>query len=239
MGKEGFGYTAKPRAPALSARLSAVARWVPCPCRVADVGMGDGQLARWLAARGCRVIGTELKEGPYRRALAAVEGWEGIEVRRGDGLGPVSPGEVDAVVVAGLGGRTVVGILERGADTWRAARTLVLSPVQDPHVLRLWLLDRHAVLSVVAEDLVQEGRHMYPVEVVRVGPGKPPPEPRWLAAEVGPVLLETGHPLLGAYLVARRRHWEKVRQARDGFPAGDRMVAALEEVMGRWSWSGT
>jgi SAM-dependent methyltransferase len=38
---------------------------------VVDVGCGDGELVRWLAARGARAIGVEVGEEPLARARAA------------------------------------------------------------------------------------------------------------------------------------------------------------------------
>jgi tRNA (adenine22-N1)-methyltransferase len=70
-----------------------------------------------------------------RRRLAGA----GIEVRRGDGLEPIRPGEVDCAVLAGMGGRTMIAELERGAPLARSLRCLVLQPMQRLDELTAWL----------------------------------------------------------------------------------------------------
>jgi 16S rRNA A1518/A1519 N6-dimethyltransferase RsmA/KsgA/DIM1 with predicted DNA glycosylase/AP lyase activity len=65
-------------------RLRAVAAMVPDGAgSVADVGAGDGQLSRELAARGCRVVATERTVASYERLR---DGSTGQDCRLGDCL---------------------------------------------------------------------------------------------------------------------------------------------------------
>ena len=88
---------------------------------MADVGCGDGQLAAHLAARGHRVVATEARPGPAARARARLG-----ECRLGDGLEPLVPGEVDVIVVAGMGGGTIAGLFDRSPAVAASARLWVL-----------------------------------------------------------------------------------------------------------------
>jgi tRNA (adenine22-N1)-methyltransferase len=106
-----------------------VAALVPAGCSVADIGTGDGKLAAWLAAAGHRVIATENKPGPQAEALRLL-GPLGIECRLGDGLAPILPGEVDVVVIAGMGGRRIGRILAASPGVVASLEALVLQPVQ-------------------------------------------------------------------------------------------------------------
>src|SRR5437899_9825594 len=93
----------------MSPRLRAVAAAVPRGAgSVADVGAGDGQLARHLAARPQRVVATERLPGPFERLQARSPG---LDCRLGDGLSVLRPGEVEGVVLAGMGGRTIARVL--------------------------------------------------------------------------------------------------------------------------------
>src|ERR1700704_3123029 len=96
----------------LSPRLRHVLDLVPHTGAVADIGSGHGALAAALAARGQRVLATERTprtEAGLRRELARI----GIPVatRRGEGLAVLRDGEVETVVIAGIGGGRLIVLL--------------------------------------------------------------------------------------------------------------------------------
>ena len=137
---------------------------VPVGARsVADVAAGDGQLARHLAARGLRVVATERRPGPFGRLRAAVPG---VDCRMGEGLEVLAPGEVEGVVVAGLGGRAIARILAGSPAVVNALGWAVLQPQQHAADLVRWLRSAgHVVESVT---VAAQGRHSYRVLVVRL-----------------------------------------------------------------------
>src|ERR1700716_169083 len=93
----------------MTPRLRAVAAAIPhASGSVADVGAGDGQLARHLSAGGLRGVATECVPGAFERLQAANPG---LDCRLGDGLSVLDPAEVECVVLAGMGGRTMVRLL--------------------------------------------------------------------------------------------------------------------------------
>ncbi len=118
-----------------------MARLVPAGRSVADVGTGDGKLAAWLAGAGHRVIATENKPGPRGEALRRL-GPLGIECRLGEGLEPILPGEVEVVVIAGMGGRSIGRILAGSPEVVRSLQALVLQPIQQAEELLADLLGR-------------------------------------------------------------------------------------------------
>jgi tRNA (adenine22-N1)-methyltransferase len=118
-----------------------VAAAVPAEARsVADVGAGDGQLARHLSARGQRVVATERVWGPFDRLQG---GSPDLDCRLGDGLSVLRPSEVEGVVMAGLGGVTMTRVLAASlANTPALVRSLewlVLQPQQRGSHLIAWL----------------------------------------------------------------------------------------------------
>jgi tRNA (adenine22-N1)-methyltransferase len=147
----------------LSRRLHAVTEAVPIEAgSAADIGSGDGQVALALVRRGVRVIATELKPGPFARLPAS------LERRLGDGFSVLRPGEVEGVIVAGLGGRTIAGMLEAGREVAHSLRWLVLQPQQHLSQLEAWLVRSGYRLPGFRD--VDEGRRSYRVLLV-----KPPP----------------------------------------------------------------
>ena len=113
---------------------------VPAGGAVADIGSGHGALAASLAARGQRVLATErtpqrlesLKHDLARRGVP-------VATRRGEGLAALRQGEVETAVIAGLGGRNLVAMLE--TSSW-LPRWLVLQPMQDADMVEGWIQAR-------------------------------------------------------------------------------------------------
>lgn len=128
----------------------------------ADVGAGDGQLARHLAASGVRVIATERLPKPFARLQSALPG---LDCRQGEGLEALRPGEVEGAVVAGMGGLRIVRILEGSPEVAHRLRWLVLQPQQHGDRLLGWLGPAGYAVSSRTE-AAQAGRS-YTVLVVR------------------------------------------------------------------------
>ena len=102
----------------LDARLSAAAELVRPGEPVADIGCDHGKLTAVLAASGRypKVIGAE-PAAPARLAKAEqtleyAGCKDRAELRLGDGLSVLSPGEVSTIVLAGVSAQT----------TWRSSR---------------------------------------------------------------------------------------------------------------------
>ena len=104
--------------PTLDARLSAAAELVRPGEPVADIGCDHGKLTAVLAASGRypKVIGADLRPGPLAKAEQTLE-YAGCkdraELRLGDGLSVLSPGEVSTIVLAGVSAQTTWEIIEK------------------------------------------------------------------------------------------------------------------------------
>ncbi|MCL1896603.1 MAG: class I SAM-dependent methyltransferase [Clostridiales bacterium] len=64
-------------------------------------------------------------------------GW--IELRLGDGLSALARGEVDTVVIAGMGGETIVSILAADPEKARSFGKYILQPRTKTGILRAWV----------------------------------------------------------------------------------------------------
>jgi tRNA (adenine22-N1)-methyltransferase len=110
---------------------------VPVEGAVADIGSGHGALAAAIAARGQRVVATERTAGTEARLRRDLHRLGvAVSTRCGEGLGVLQRREVDTVVIAGLGGRSVLRILE--SSDW-LPRWLVLQPMQDADLVAGWI----------------------------------------------------------------------------------------------------
>ena len=156
----------------LPPRLEAVLRLVPLRGPVADIGSGHGALALALAARGQDVVATErtprtvagLRADLARRADVGPHA-DALVTRLGEGMAPIAAGEVGTAVIAGMGARTIVRILEGAA--W-LPRWLVLQPIQEPVLVEEWIAGRG--WPATRADITQRGR-TYQAWRVEVPPG--------------------------------------------------------------------
>jgi tRNA (adenine22-N1)-methyltransferase len=128
----------------LSRRLAALSEWVPEGARFADIGTDHALLPVFLAAGGrvSYAVAGDVNAGPVEAAKRQVKeaGLSDIvDVRRGDGLSVLKPGEVDTVCIAGMGGSLMVRLLEAAGGRLDAVQTLVLSPHVAEDSVRRWL----------------------------------------------------------------------------------------------------
>ncbi|WP_316245511.1 tRNA (adenine(22)-N(1))-methyltransferase [Gorillibacterium timonense] len=150
----------------LSTRLSAIAAKIPAGSRLADIGSDHALLPVSLAENGtiARGIAGEVNPGPYEAAQRQVrEAGVGklIDVRKGDGLSVLTPGEVDVISIAGMGGSLIVSILEAHPDRLEGVNRLVLQPNVGEDQVRKYFLTHNWILS--SEELLEEDGKLYEV----------------------------------------------------------------------------
>ncbi|OAT85821.1 tRNA (adenine(22)-N(1))-methyltransferase [Desulfotomaculum copahuensis] len=194
----------------LTGRLAAIAAYVPAGPVVADIGTDHARLPIYLVEKGIcpRVLATDLHEKPFQSACRAVSEHglaDRIEVRLGDGLRPLVPGEAGVVVVAGMGGNTIRRILAGGPAVLAGVKSLVLQPMADAGDLRRWLVDNG--WRLVEESLVEEDGHLY--TIMAAEPGWEEISDPWLL-EVGPRLVERCDPLLLKHLERIKSEYQRV-----------------------------
>lgn len=196
--------------PSLTPRLLAVADLVPVGARLADVGTDHAYLPTYLLKTGhiLTAIGTDIRSGPLMRAKETMEryGLEGqLSLRLCDGLAEINASEVDAVTVAGMGGETILNILE--AAPWSFEKTCILQPMSAIEVLREGL-DKLGI-SIAKEVLVKEGETLY--LVFRLAERAAVKEKPLTPAEcyVGTAAAHDGDPLWPEYLALSYRRAER------------------------------
>jgi len=196
----------------LSERLLAIAALVPYGARVADIGTDHALLPCYLveSEKAASVIGVDVHRGPYERAWQTVREYsleEYIKIRLGDGLTVLQPGEVDTVVIAGMGGTAISNILTEAPQVTGTLRRAILQPMNNPAAVRCWLWEHG--WEITAEDLIFEDKQYYQLigaenaqsngvlQSTATVEGSFFPE---LAAEYGPLLIRHRHPLLPGLL---------------------------------------
>lgn len=150
----------------LSKRLQWIANWVPEGSRLADIGSDHALLPSYLAKVGKIIfaVASEVNQGPYeaaRRQVRSTRLEHIIDVRLGDGLSVLLPGEVDCVSIAGVGGSLMVSILSKQPEKLQAVKRLILQPNVGVDKVRRWLRTESWVL--VDEYILEEDGKFYEV----------------------------------------------------------------------------
>ena len=148
----------------LQPRLALIASLVPQGACIADVGTDHGYLPVYLLQRGliAHAIASDINREPLAHARRTAEEYgvtEGIDFRLCPGLDAIAPQETDTVIIAGMGGETMVDILKNAP--WTRARTLLLQPMTKAEVLRLWLYENG--YTITQEHLVRDKNTLYVV----------------------------------------------------------------------------
>ena len=161
----------------LGIRLQTLVDMVKSGQRVADIGCDHAYVSIALAKdKDCSVIAADIKDGPLEIAkenIKAAGMEEKIETRLSDGLTEFKKGEVDAIVIAGMGGHLIVDILKAGEDRLRPGMQLVLSPQSDLRLVRYELRKMNCFIE--KEACLSEGGKWYFVLSAKVGMDLPMP----------------------------------------------------------------
>ena len=126
---------------------------------MADIGSDHGFLPIYLYLEGIspKVIITDVSEGSLEKAKEDAKrlapGMD-FDFRRGDGLAVIDAGEVDDVVIAGMGGELISEILEWDLDKSRSIKKYILQPRSKVGYLRCWLSAYG--FKIISEKLVSE-----------------------------------------------------------------------------------
>lgn len=148
----------------LSKRIYALADAVNQGDSVADIGTDHGYVPMLLmrSGRSPRVIMSDISEGSLAKAKETFElshmadRVDASDFRIGDGLETVGKGEVDEIIIGGLGGHTIAHILDADTDKSRSFKRLVLQPRKHSGSLRYYLYTHG--WDIESEKLAEEGK---------------------------------------------------------------------------------
>lgn len=147
----------------LSKRLQAVADSVTKGNRVADVGCDHAYISINLIQQNIapHVIAMDVNKGPLERGRENIErlGFsDKVETRLSDGLNKLNPGEVDTILIAGMGGALTVRILEEGLTSVKKCKELVLQPQSELFFVRKFI--EQIEFEIIAEQmLIDDGKY--------------------------------------------------------------------------------
>lgn len=174
----------------LSQRLTTIADMLDKGGSVADIGADHALLCIYLVENELvdKAIVSEIADEPFRHALHAVNHSQAaakISVRRGNGLQVLKPGEVDNIVIAGMGSDTMVQILSRDWTKSESYDQYIFQPMSKIHILRGCLASRG--WSIKDEQVVKENGQYF--IIIASSPGGLPYKLNKLEMEIGPKII--------------------------------------------------
>ncbi len=139
--------------------------------KIADIGTDHAYIPIYLVENGISksAVAGDVCEGPVNIAKANVEKnnlSDKIEVRLGSGLSVIEKGEVDTIIVAGMGGVLISEIIDADIEKARECK-LVLQPMNAQYDLRKYLIKNG--FTITDEDLAVEGFKVYNIMNVKNG----------------------------------------------------------------------
>ena len=159
----------------LSDRLQACANFVGRGNRVADIGCDHGYLGIYLLKNGLAssIIASDVNEAPLQSAMRNADKF-GVRDRMtfylSDGVRNI-PRDFDSLVCAGMGGDTMIHILESAPWLRKECYTLVLQCQSKTPMLRKYLSDNG--WNIAQESIVRDGKFLYSVMCIRYQPDAP------------------------------------------------------------------
>lgn len=212
--------------PRLDARLAAAFAYVRPGHAAADIGCDHGKLSAALAGSGrCPlVLACDLRPDPLEKARRRCAPYgERVQCRLGSGLSVVAPGEVEDIVIAGMGAETIMEILEAAPWVFDQRYNLVLVPATKHSILRRWLARRG--FEMRGETLAQAAGRWYAVMNARyAGTGH---EPDGLECLCGKT---EGQPGFGAYCAQQNGKLKKYRLGLAPGAEVDAVDALIQEL---------
>ena len=219
----------------LSKRLQMNVSLVPQGARVADIGCDHGYAAIWLIQNQVaeKMIAMDINEGPLERAKEhiALYGLQAyIQTRLSDGVAALKPGEVEAVLIAGMGGGLVMHILKDGEKVCQSAKELILQPQSEIEHVREFL--REEGYTILAEDMVYEDGKFYPMMKVQYQDEKAQKasEELKLSDLYGGLLLQNRHPVLKTFLEKEKLIYTGIKENLEKQPVSEKIRTRLAEV---------
>lgn len=184
----------------LSKRMQAVANLITPTDALADVGTDHGYIPIYAVEEKIvnRAIAMDINRGPIERAAShiAEHGLEAyIETRCCDGVAGLNAGEVQTVVIAGMGGGLMQKIMEDGREVLQTVSQVILQPQSEIEKFRYYLAEKGWYIE--KEDMVFEDGKYYPMMRVVHGTME---ITNVLFGKFGIYLLKGRHPVLKEFL---------------------------------------
>jgi len=146
----------------LSARLRAISELIDDGASVADIGTDHGLLPVYLAQTGLagRIFASDISAASLDAAYRSASEYNVTDLITfivAPGLDGISPADVDTIVIAGLGGETILSMLKEAPWTKGSGINLILQPQSKVDLLFRFLYD-HGYYIIGTKSIIDRNK---------------------------------------------------------------------------------
>ena len=157
----------------LTKRLEEISKLVDKGCIIADIGTDHGYIPVYLLEKNIvpYAILSDINKGPLENASEEVRKrklTDKVSLRLGGGLSVLKEGEVDEIIIAGMGGILISEIIEADYNICKSAKKLILQPMQAQEELRRYLINNK--FEIIGEHITNEDFRIYQIIEARYNP---------------------------------------------------------------------
>ena len=219
----------------LSNRLQAVADLVTPGNRVADIGCDHAYTSIYLVEVGKSpyVISMDVNQGPLERAKENIKRYgyrNRIDIRRSNGLEKLDAGEVDTLLIAGMGGGLTLQILSENRDIVASVSEMVLQPQSEINLVRK-ALSTYGFLITNESMLKEDGKYYVCMKAEadsKIIDTQPYELTKLEHYCFGRLLLEGKNPVLREYLEKEKQQYENIYETLIAFPTKQSLLRQQE-----------
>lgn len=216
----------------LKGRLLGILSYVEKSEITADVGCDHGRLSVALlqSGRAKRIYASDISEPSLKKARLLRDKCSlesSMDIRSADGLSGIGE-QPDTIIIAGMGGKLIAEILERGEHIAKSASLIIMQPMRGIDELRRFLEEK--LYRITTEKLCRESGRIYQIICAEYA-GERCGQKRVPAGfyEFGDAMLKD--PLLPEYLTRLKNELNRaVLEARNG--SNSSAVSELERMYG-------
>lgn len=202
----------------LTDRLLKIASLVSDGKKIADIGTDHGYIPVYLLKEGKVpfAVLADVNKGPLDNAHKEViqnNLLDKVDLRLGSGIEILEIGEVEEVIIAGMGGILISELLEAKKEVAHNVEKLILQPMQAQEELRYYLLNNG--YEVLKEVLVREDFRIYEIIVAKYT-GKNTIIEDEIYYEVGIKLLENKDSLFNDFIEKKIKTYSSIVNKLEG-----------------------
>lgn len=158
----------------INKRLRTITLYISDGSNIIDVGCDHALLCIYLVKnkKNIKCIASDINKGPLEQAKVNIDKYKvskDIKIKLGNGIDTIEE-FVDTIIISGMGGGTIVDILNNGKNKLSSIKKIILSPNNDFYLVRKHV--SNLGYKIVQEEIVYEKGKYYPIIVLEKGKRK-------------------------------------------------------------------
>ncbi|CDZ75103.1 putative methyltransferase [Peptoniphilus sp. ING2-D1G] len=154
----------------ISERLKKIAYLADKGKIVADIGTDHGIVPIFLIVENIshKVIASDISKKSLKKTIDLIKEYnleDKVETRVGDGLKVLKSGEVDNLIIAGMGGILISELINKDMEIAKQMDKIILQPMQATEHLRKYLCEKG--FEIIDESIIHEDKKFFEIIVAK------------------------------------------------------------------------